>query len=297
MKDENLSQTEGTSRNPEVKLFLGVIFIAIFTLTALLSIYIIFNDSFFIGFLMLLVSVFGICYSYSLFVKYRNYTHKELKQIMKEKKENPSISKSTREIHNKKDMEKYISSIFMYNSSLNPDNIPKIIEKSKEFNISDYDNEENIRSKYSYNIEMWNIDHGIFRDLNSDFLLKDGEKCIYKNQRCELFETKKVTKRINYAGPRARIKIAKGISYNLGSFGVSSSSSNEEASIGIGPINITNKRLLFKSDIKSISISLDSIISIEPYKDAITVSKSSGKPLTFSVKDGERLYRSIIAAS
>jgi hypothetical protein len=95
------------------RLFFWIIFIAIFILTIVLSIYIIFNDSFFVGFLMLLVSIFGICSIYNQFVKYRSYKHKELKQIMKA---NPSISIFTRKIRNKKDMGKYISSKFMYNS-------------------------------------------------------------------------------------------------------------------------------------------------------------------------------------
>lgn len=138
--------------------------------------------------------------------------------------------------------------------------------------------------------------NGILPNLEPDFLLQKGEQCIYKSYKCEVLERKEITKRVNYAGPRARIKIAKGLSYNIGSYNVSSQKEIVSVSKGVGKLNLTTKRILFKSGDQSVTVTLSSIIDIEPFSDAVIITKSTGKPLIFNVSDGIRFYQLLDAA-
>ncbi|MEI6348168.1 MAG: hypothetical protein WCP69_09505 [Bacteroidota bacterium] len=175
--------------------------------------------------------------------------------------------------------------------ALDPDEIQSIIEYSKDLKVSEYDTSEKIKNKFEYYVTNWELDKGIFPNLNSDFILQKNEQCIYREENVELIEQRQVTKRINYGGPSVRIKIAKGLSYNLGSYNVGMEKEIKKISRGKGVINITTNRVLFKSNEKSSTITLNSIMAIEPFNDAIVISKSNGNPITFITKNGAKTYQ------
>lgn len=58
---------------------------------------------------------------------------------------------------------------------------------------------------------------------------------------------------------------------------------------GIGILNLTTKRILFKNADKNVTITLKSIVDIEPFNDAVKIFRSSGNPLIFKVTDGIKL--------
>lgn len=184
----------------------------------------------------------------------------------------------------------------MENETLNPNAINGIVEKSNELKVLEYNSTDKVQSHFELNILDWKLSKGIFPNLESDFILQKDEQCVYKYSRCEILERKQVTKRVNYAGPRARIKIANGLSYNVGSFRVSTNKETVNVSKGTGILNLTTKRILFKSEEKNITIILSSIIDIEPYSDAVIISKSTGNPLILNVKDGLRFYKLLDAS-
>lgn len=175
-------------------------------------------------------------------------------------------------------------------NKLNPKYIDEIVAKSNELGIEKYNSSLNVKTAFSYEILLWELDNGIFPDLVPDFILQKDEKCIYKNSHCELLERKEITKRVNYAGPRLRIKIAKGLSYNLGSYNVGIDKETITVSKGIGILNLTTKRILFKSSEKIVTVLFSSIIDTEPFSDAVIISKSTGKPLIFSINNGPYFY-------
>lgn len=175
-------------------------------------------------------------------------------------------------------------------NKLNPKYIEEIVAKSNELGIEKYNSFLKAKNAFSYEILIWELDNGIFPDLVPDFILHKDEKCIYKNSFCELLERKEITKRVNYAGPRLRIKIAKGLSYNLGSYNVGIDKKTITVSKGIGTLNLTTKRILFKNSDNIMTVQFSSIIDTEPFTDAVIISKSTGKPMIFSINDGLYFY-------
>ena len=135
------------------------------------------------------------------------------------------------------------------------------------------------------------IHNGTIPLQKPDFILQKGETCLYRNDQCEVYQEKQITSRVNFAGPRARIRIAKGLSYNAGSYRIGTNSETIEVSKGVGVVNLTDKRILFKSNSDNFTIAISSIIDIEPYIDAVIITKSIGKPFTFAVNNGIAFYK------
>lgn len=175
------------------------------------------------------------------------------------------------------------------NRALNPNSLNEIVTKSIELGIEDLNTVEKVRSKFEYNILNWELQNGIFPSHESDFILQKGEQCIYKSSSAELLERKQVTTRVNYAGPKVRMNIMKGVSYSVGSYNVSQEKETVNQSKGIGILNLTTKRILFKNADKNVTITLKSIVDIEPFNDAVKIFRSSGNPLIFKVTDGIKL--------
>lgn len=195
--------------------------------------------------------------------------------------------------------ETYLNNIIsdhISDDALDPDEIENIRIKAEELNIEKYKSIENIKNEYKYYIKNWELDNGIIPDIEPDFILNKNEKCVYKKRKVEILEQKQVTKRINYSGPRARVKIAKGLSYNLGSYNVSTTKETKQVSRGIGVLNVTTKRILFKTDLKSTAIRLSAIVNLEPFDDGLIIHKSSGNPLLIKDKYGKELYQSVNGA-
>ncbi len=180
--------------------------------------------------------------------------------------------------------------------SLSPDDIRELVLKSQELGVQEFDTQDKIKNKFEYHIVNWELFNGIFPNLDSDFILQKSEQCIFKKNPVEYLERKQVTKRVNYSGPRMRIRIAKGLSYNVGSYTVNHEKEIINQSKGIGVLNLTTKRILFKGAEKNITVTLKSIIDIEPFSDAVIIHRSSGNPIIFKVSDGLKLYQYLNAA-
>ncbi len=193
----------------------------------------------------------------------------------------------------------YFSTIvegFLEDDALAPEEIKKLVIKANELNIERFNSEESIRKEYAYYIKNWEFDNGIFEEVISDFILSKNETCIYRNEQVELSERKELSNRINYSGPRARIKITKGLSYNLGAYNYSTNNVLKEISKGIGLVNVTTKRILFKSEEQNKVIRLSEIVDIEPYSDGIIIFRSSGNPCLFRTEKGLELYQAVNGA-
>lgn len=111
-------------------------------------------------------------------------------------------------------------------------------------------------------------------------LLKKNEWCCHA-VRAEALEQRQRTVRVNYHGPSARMRVAKGVYYSAGSVAVDRVAEAYHHSFGAGVLGATNSRLLWVSPEKSISIPLTKIVLFEPYSDGIKIVKDSGKPLLF----------------
>lgn len=132
---------------------------------------------------------------------------------------------------------------------------------------------ENARSQYI----AWTEPLG---PVQTPLLLKKGEWCVHAVE-AAAYEERTRTTRINYGGVSARIRIVKGVYYSTGSMNVARETQQFMHSFGVGVLGATNKRLLWVSPAKSISIALDKIVLFDPFTDGLRVVKDTGKPLLF----------------
>lgn len=198
---------------------------------------------------------------------------------------------------NSNKVENFIFARIKDDEALDPNEINEIINYSRSLDVADFDTKDKIRQEYDYYVTNWELDNGQFPNLPSDFVLKKNEVCIYRLDNCELLERKTVTKRVNYSGPSYRIKITKGFSYRLGSYNVSTQKQTVDISKGRGLLNVTTKHIMFKNSNGITTINNSTIVDIEPYRDAIMITKSSGKPVIIKTADAVRLYQFVRAAA
>jgi hypothetical protein len=123
---------------------------------------------------------------------------------------------------------------------------------------------------------MWRIAHGDPPSINVSLTLQRGEVCYFATP-VTWHEMRRVTERIQWGGLKFRAKIYKGLSFNMGDYAVNPITQDILAPIDSGTVYVTSKRLLFTGKMKNVSIKLEKILDIKPYKNGVTVEKDSGK--------------------
>jgi len=139
----------------------------------------------------------------------------------------------------------------------------------------------------------WLIENGELPMKEVAINLQKGEQC-YFSSNADWLENRTVTKRINYGGPTARIKIMKGVYYRAGSIGVQRVTSEELQTIDSGQVFITNRRLIFLGRKKNTNIQLNKILSLNPYSDAVGIEKDSGKSPIIKVNENAEILGMIL---
>lgn len=180
----------------------------------------------------------------------------------------------------------------LLDESLDPNEVKFLHEKAIELNIVEYITEDKIKKDFRYYIRNWELDNGILNPIQSDFILSSNESCIYSCE-AEVFEYKDVISRVSHAGPSVRIKLMKGLSYNIGSSSVKINKETVKLSKGIGKLNITTKRILFKANQKVSNVLISQIVDLEPFTDGVLIYKSSGNPIFIKCSSVLDLYQSI----
>jgi hypothetical protein len=128
-------------------------------------------------------------------------------------------------------------------------------------------------------------------------MLDKNEQCIYKVEKCELVKRKSVTRSVSYGGASYRMKLGKGLSYRVGHTSVSTQKETIEVSEGYGLLNVTTKRILFKGKEGVVTINTNTIVDMEPFKDAVIIHKTTGKPISLNTADGLTLYKYLRSAT
>lgn len=135
----------------------------------------------------------------------------------------------------------------------------------------------------------WHIENGDLPIKQVEINLQRGEDCYYTTE-VEWLEKRTITRKINYGGPVARIKIAKGLYYRVGSVNYEKVTSEHVQLIDTGKVYITNKRIIFLGSKKNANIPLKKILSIDPFSDGVGIVKDAGRSPVFKVySDAERL--------
>ncbi len=90
----------------------------------------------------------------------------------------------------------------------------------------------------------WQIVHGALSEVQiTEVHLKRRERCYFKGQ-AEWYESRKVTRRYDYAGLTGRIRIVKGLNLRMGSVAVRPVADESLHLIGSGQLFLTNRRII-----------------------------------------------------
>jgi hypothetical protein len=104
---------------------------------------------------------------------------------------------------------------------------------------------------------------------NTPIMLQAGEAVLVTLPNIALHEPRTVSRAV-YGGPSVRV--AKGLWFRGG---VAQSESHEELrQLDVGTFTLTTKRLVFSGEKKTIEVPLNKIVSINPYTDGISLSRS-----------------------
>lgn len=135
---------------------------------------------------------------------------------------------------------------------------------------------------------FWTIENDQLLPITIDIILPKNESCYYVTS-ADLYENRKVTKSVSYAGPTVRVKIMKGVYYRAGNLGVRPNSEDELTLIDSGKLYITNKRLLFVGLKQNKPLPLNNIIDFNVYRNGLEVSKDSGKSPFYKMENNADL--------
>jgi len=159
--------------------------------------------------------------------------------------------------------------------SLSPDEEAHLDRIGKNLGIdSQYsDNKKQTLEKYKI---YWQIENAELPVLTTDINLQKSELLHFKAE-SNWLEQRRITKRINYGGPTARIKIMKGVYYRAGSIGVQRVSEDVWQTVDSGTIYLTSKRLIFMGYKGNKTIPVSKILDLKPYNNGVEIQKDSGK--------------------
>ncbi len=134
------------------------------------------------------------------------------------------------------------------------------------------------------------IDKGVLPKMNAedlDIIFKPKE-ILHWASPANLKKYKRTSKKINYRGPAGSIKILKGIQYRVGSIDYRVSTTEELVTDDIGTFWLTNKRIGFKGNRKSITFPFRKLHIFEIRQDGLFIFKEGReKPYIFDLNDYE----------
>lgn len=160
------------------------------------------------------------------------------------------------------------------NERLSPQEIQELKELAAHFGVELP--EERLETKELLRFQFyWYLESGPLKGLDVGINLRKGEEA-YLSLPVAWYEYRSRTRRINYGGPTARIRIVRGIYWSAGSLGVERVSEDYLKLIDSGLMYITNKRLLFVGQKGNKQLPYYRILSYEPFSNGLSLQKDSG---------------------
>lgn len=141
---------------------------------------------------------------------------------------------------------------------------------------------------------IWAIQNADLPTVSTDINLTAKEQC-YFNRPAQWFQYKTVTKRVNYAGPTARLRICKGVSYRIGSARVQRITSEVLVPVDSGRLHVTDKRIVLLGARKTSTIRLNKVVSFVPYSDGIELFKETGKSIIIKIDTDMELFNLLLS--
>lgn len=123
------------------------------------------------------------------------------------------------------------------------------------------------------------IDDGQPPNVDVPILLQRGEVCHFAASDVTYKEMRTVTKRVNYGGPTASVRIMKGVRWRFGSIAVQRVTQDVLTEVDKVDMYITNKRLFLRGGRKNTSVPLTKVAHFTLFSDGLQVEKDTGKDL------------------
>lgn len=128
-------------------------------------------------------------------------------------------------------------------------------------------------------------DMSLIRQIPQDeihIILKKKEVCYARVQGAQFWEDRAVRETGGGYGGFS-FRVAKGVSFHVGKFGATCESHMERRHIDTGNVFITNKRFVFLGSSKSIDFPLNKVLSVEPFSDGVSISRSNKQKTEYFV--------------
>lgn len=214
-----------------------------------------------------------------------------LEQLRKNLMIDEAVAKQLYAGRAKANLQKFIEDA-VSDERLSPDEEKEMneIAKSLGIELSFDDNSQKALERFRL---YWQIENGDLPELKSDINLFKGEKLHFKTA-ADWVEHKQVTRRINYGGPTARIRLAKGIYYKAGSMGVNRTTEDVWQRLDSGMIYLTDRRIIFMGSRGNKNIRLNKILTFEPYNNGVDIQKSAGKSPFLEFSDNVDIFSMIL---
>jgi hypothetical protein len=217
---------------------------------------------------------------------------KSEKEILKELEKNLTIKQSVlQEIYNKK-----VSNIYqnyldktISDERLSPDEEKQLKVLADNLNIKKINMAEQTKHLLDKYKLFWKIDNGDIPNVDVQISLQKNETCHFKTN-INLFELRRITRRINYGGPTLRLKIMKGVYYRAGSLGIQIVSQDVMTHVDSGNLFLTNKRIIFIGSKKNTTIRLNKVLDFECFKNGVSISKETGKSPFYEFNEDTDLF-------
>lgn len=158
---------------------------------------------------------------------------------------------------------------------VSPDEEAELQQLARNLGI-EFDLAEASKGKLEKYKLYWQIENAELPEIDSDINLQRNEY-LHFTTNVNWYEHRRVTKRVNYGGPVARLKIAKDIYYRIGSVDIRPVSQDVLQMIDSGRIYITSKRVVFMGSRGNKTLNISKILDFSPFKNGVDIQKDSGK--------------------
>lgn len=158
---------------------------------------------------------------------------------------------------------KALAKVFKETHLVSDDQLGIIVSLASEYNLTDYMHKKTNNKLYDYHV-LWQIqEKGILptEDWSGVSIIPKTDEILHWSDFGRIIKIRNVTKRVNYRGPTASIKIAKGIRYRIGSVSVGKTTERVAEQVDAGTFWISNQRVGFIGDSKSFTVPLNKIVS------------------------------------
>lgn len=159
-------------------------------------------------------------------------------------------------------------------ATLSPQEEAEVQLAASSLNVKIEISDENRQRWDRYRL-YWDLQFGPLPPVPVDIHLQKTETCYFAIP-ASWSEERTRTRSYRYHGPTARLRIAKGFYWRIGSVNVNRTTEEVLTQIDEGRLYFTNKRVLFLGGSRNTNIRLNRVLDFVPYSDGLKIVKDSG---------------------